>query len=217
MWETSHRLFCALPLSPHSYPLNASAVLSYYDWFLDISPQKSRCGLEHYLGTSSIHTIWHFVKPVSFTENDTCIFTRFSFLKKSHSQISENQGISSVLLVTSLCLNLFWVFWNRYSIYPYAADDRRKWLGKGSTGTIPRYFKNWQNRYIYNRIPSFISKLTPEEPYVCSTLKILFHLSLMHKLNVRSFSPSFFSLDSTANSKEFCIKLILLLLEVLLE
>ena len=106
---------------------------------------------------------------------------------------------------------------NRYSIYPYAADDRRNWLGKGSTRTIPRYFKNWQNRYIYDRIPSFISKLTPKEPYVCNNLKTLFHLSFMNKLNVRSFSPSFFSLDSTANSKEFCIKLILLLLEGLLK
>lgn len=213
-------MFYALLLSPHIYPFNASGVLSYYDWFLYISPQKSRHELEHYLGTSSIYIIWHFVKPVSFTENDTCTFTRLSLKKKkkkSHSQISENQRISSVLLVISLCLDLFWVFWNRYSIYPYAADDRRNWLGKGSTGTIPRYFKNWQKRYIYDRIPSFISKLIPKEPYVCNTLKILFHLSFMNKLNVRSFSPSFFSLDSTANSKEFCIKLILLLLEVLLK
>lgn len=84
-----------MPLSPHPiYLFNASGVLSYYDWFLDISPQKLRHELEHYLGTSSIYTIWHFVKPVSFTENDTCIFTRFSFLKKiTFSDFWEPQNI----------------------------------------------------------------------------------------------------------------------------
>ena len=129
-------MFYALLLSPHIYPFNASGVLSYYDWFLYISPQKSRHELEHYLGTSSIYIIWHFVKPVSFTENDTCIFTRLSFFKKKKITFSDfwDPKNISVLLVISLCLDLFWVFWiGTVSIHMLQMIEETD-LGKGVLG-----------------------------------------------------------------------------------
>lgn len=114
-------VLCIVIVSPR--PVNASGVLSHYEWLLGISPQKSKSKLGQYLERSSINIILG-----SLSEYDPCVFTRFSFfLKKKKNHILQflNYSKVSVLLLMNLYPGLVWVLPNRYSIHSYAAADRK--------------------------------------------------------------------------------------------
>lgn len=123
-------VLCIVIVSPR--PVNASGVLSHYEWLLGISPQKSKSELGQYLERSSINIILG-----SLSEYDPCVFTRFSFKKKkNHILQFLNYSKVSVLLLMNLYPGLVWVLPNRYSIHSYAAADRKNkqkknnWIGK---------------------------------------------------------------------------------------
>lgn len=83
-----------------------------------------------YLGTSWIN-IRHFVRSVSFSDYEPCLFTRFSFFFLNHiCRFWENYKKLSVLLLMCLYLDLVLVFPKRYSICSCAADGRWNWIGK---------------------------------------------------------------------------------------
>lgn len=89
------------------------------------------------------------------------------------------------------------------SIHMLQIDDRRNWVGKRRSCTVQRSFKDWQDRYIYDRIPNFTAKSTPKEPYICNTLKILYHLSLIHVLMSGHFSLHFYLWIQQQTQKSF--------------
>lgn len=62
-------------LSPHVHPFRASGFCRNDSWTFLHKTSRSEFG--NNLGTSSINILWHYIKPVSFPEYDTCVFTRF--------------------------------------------------------------------------------------------------------------------------------------------